>query len=236
MTTTNYDAAIDAMRSLQTEGDRWNLGEQLLVLVPRGVATDDRDKTTFAAIIEAATAQGVGGKFKPTTLRLYRDTAARWPKDQRVPNVSFSAHREAMVLNDVNSQVRTLNDLVKTHGAGNVTVSRVRDAVRIKQGKGAKPAKAETPVAFDAITDIKHGAPKLIAAIPSSTSSADLDKLNAGLSKALAYVDRLRAKAAAKASKAKRTATTPKAPVKKATPGAKARAAAAAKGDTRGLR
>jgi hypothetical protein len=224
---TATDDVIDAMRSLQTEGDRWNLAEKLLVLVPRG-------NNGFGDVLDLAAKAGVKGKFKPDTLRLYRDTAHRWPADQRVDNVSFSAHREAMVLNDVNSQVRTLNDLVKTHGASAVTVKRVREAVRIKQGKPAPKSKDDKSVAFDALADLQKGAPNIIAAITSSTTSDELDKLHAGLTKALGHVERLRTKAARKAQAAAKKAATPakaSGAVKKATPGAKARAA----GDTRGL-
>jgi hypothetical protein len=86
---------IDAMRSIQTEGERWHLAEELATVIPKG---DGEGTVTFATIIDQATSEGVAGKLSVTTLRLYRDTAKRWPKSKRVPNVSFSAHRTAMTL------------------------------------------------------------------------------------------------------------------------------------------
>src|SRR5262245_745493 len=82
---------IDAMRDVQTEGDRWHLAEALVAMLPQG-------SNGFQEIIDQASAEGVVGKLSANTLRLYRDTANRWPANRRVANVSFSAHREAMLL------------------------------------------------------------------------------------------------------------------------------------------
>lgn len=219
------DKVIDAMRSIQTEGDRWNLAEQLAYLIPSG-------SSGFGEVIEAATHEGVLGKLKENTLRLYRDTAIRWPSDDRVPNVSFSAHREAMVIGNTKEAARMLADLAKNGGAAQVTVANVRAAARVKMGKPpVAPKTTTTTKAVDVLADLKGGAPELIAALTTSTSTTDLDKVQAGLNKAIAHVERLRAKAARKAAAdAKKAPASKKAPATKAAPAAKKAA-----GDIRGL-
>jgi hypothetical protein len=204
---------IDAMRSIQNESDRWRLAEALAAQIPAGSATDE-----FKQIVDDATAAGVVGGLSVTTLRLYRDTANRWPADKRIPNVSFSAHREAMPLENVDAAAKILSDLVKTFGADKVTVAAVRRAVAVAKNRPlpvAKTAEATTAAKVDRTTaqvlaDIAAGAPQLIASID---GSADLDRLHAGLNKALAHVEKLRTKAA---QKAKRPAA--KAPARKPAP------------------
>ena len=225
---------IDAMRSIQTESDRWALAEALCKQIPEGAAG-------FDEIIDAATSAGVAGSLSVTTLRLYRDAAKRWPSDQRVPDVSFSAHREAMVLIPESGSTavaaKMLGDLAKTQGAAKVTVASVRKAVAVKQGKaipssGSSTASSTSTRALDVLDDVKKGAPQLIAAISPATESDDLDKLHAGLTKAIAHVERLRSKAAAKAKAASKKAS---APTTTAPATAKAKGARKAQGDLRGL-
>lgn len=232
---------IDAMRSIQNESDRWRLAEALAAQIPAGSATDE-----FKQIVDDAVDAGVVGGLSVTTLRLYRDTANRWPADKRVPNVSFSAHREAMPLEDVDAAAKMLADLVKTLGADKVTVSSVRRAVAVAKNRPLPDAKADAAAAVrvdrttaQVLADIAAGAPQLISAID---GTMELDRLHAGLNKALAHVEKLRTKAAAKA---KRPAA--KAPARKPAPkapaaGAKAPAATPRKrtprkptGDFRGL-
>ncbi len=235
---TNPAAVIDAMRSIQTEGDRWRLAEALATEIPTG-------NDGFAEIIDQATAAEVVGTLSATTLRLYRDTANRWPTDKRVANVSFSAHREVMVLDSMAQRTRMLNDLSKNLGPAKVTVAAVRKAVAVSQGKApAAPASANgsaSKATLDVLADVIAGSPALIKAISSTTSADDLDKLHAGLNKALAHVDRLRAKANAKATAAAKAAARPAAKVPATKPAAKAPAAKKAparrkaQGDLRGL-
>jgi hypothetical protein len=215
---------IEAMRSVQTESDRWRLAEILAKAVPDGTKG-------FAEIIDAANAEGVGGGLSVNTLRLYRDTAKQWPADKRVPNVSFSAHREVQVLPTTAAGVKVLTALVKAHGAGNVTVAEVRKAVKIQRGiapaeKAEGDAKAQPKAVLDILADLKAGSPALIAAIPARTQKDQLDQIHAGLVKALAHVEDLRGRAARAAAKkaaapsTRRTASTtakppaPKAPAK----------------------
>jgi hypothetical protein len=204
------DAVIDAMRDIQTEGDMWTLAERLVALVPTGTAG-------FGDVIDRATKAGVAGKLSANTLRLYRDTANRWPADKRVRNVSFSAHREAMVLPNISEAARMLNDLAKNGGPGKVTVGAVRKAVAVKQGRkptgraaqsGASGSTASVKYA-DILRDLQdNGGAAFIAAIPSSHTGNDLDKLHAGLNKVIAHVERQRAKIAraSAAATAKRAA------------------------------
>jgi len=226
-TTAQFDEVIDAMRSVQTEGDRWHLAESLAHLIPSG-------SSGFGDIIDAATHEGVVGKLSANTLRLYRDTAIHWPVDDRVPNVSFSAHREARRnVETTKEAAKMLQDLVKTVGTSKVTVASVRKAVAIKAGKAQpaqKPATTQSATAVDVLADFIAGAPKFIAAVKADTKSTDLDKLDAGLNKALAHVERLRQKAARKAQASKSSA-----PAKKAAPAAAKPAAKKATGDLRGL-
>lgn len=233
-------AVIDAMRSIQSEGDRWRLAEALVTEIPAG-------NDGFAEIIDQATAAQVAGSLSANTLRLYRDTANRWPADKRVANVSFSAHREVMVLDTMTQRTKMLNDLAKNLGPSKVTVAAVRKAVAVSQGKAPAAAASANGSAskatLDVLADVMAGSPELIKAVGSSTSADDLDKLQAGLNKALAHVDRLRAKANAKAAAAAKAAARPaaKTPAKPAArpSGSKAPArktpARKAQGDLRGL-
>jgi hypothetical protein len=240
---------IEAIRNIHTEGDSWKLAEALFVRIPDGLKG-------FQEILDQATAEGISGKLSTNTLRLYRDAAKRWPADKRVANVSFSAHREALNLpnSSIDGQAKMLQDLSKSLGSGKVTVASVRQAIRVKHPKpGAKPraggsagaVQPPTPIS-NVLADIANGAPQLIAAITGSTPESQLDKLQAGLNKALEHVEKLRMKAArTKANatkKASAASASPAAPTSKAngeTPskaeGAPAAPAGRRRGDLRGL-
>ena len=229
----DLEIVIDAMRDVQTEGDRWHLSEALAAMIPSGDAGFDK-------IIDEATAEGVIGNLSRNTLRLYRDTANRWPADKRVSNVSFSAHREAMALPSIDQAVKMLNDLSKTQGASKVTVASVRKAVAIKNGKqpstrsaGPSTTTAQGGKGLDVLRDLEGGGPQVITAIGNMTDSDRLDKLHAGLTKVIAHVEKLRAKAArAKAKTANgKTSTTTSAKPAEAKPASSRKGA----GDMRGL-
>ena len=194
---------IDAMRSIQSESDRWHLADALARQIPNGTK---EGSVSFATIIDEATKEGVVGKLNATTLRLYRDSANRWPSDKRLPGVSFSAHRAAESLQGgVDQQAKMLEDLVKKEGgAAKVTVAVVRRRIRAAQGGTVPtPAASTSKRAIEVLGDLMKGAPELIGAIGVNTASDELDKLHAGLTKAIAHVERLRAKAAQRATKAK---------------------------------
>lgn len=222
---------LDAMRSVQTESDRWNLAEALQKQVPTGLQG-------FSEIVDAATAAGVSGNLSITTLRLYRDAAVRWPASKRVPNVSFSAHREAMVLADIDQAAKMLGDLAKANGADKVTVSSVRKAIAVKQGKPTPaPRTTTTPkqqATLDVLGDLKNGAPQTIAAITAALPAAELDKLHAGLTKVIAHVERLRAKVA-RAQKPATPTTPAEPPTKQQSNGTKKAPVKKPQGDLRGL-
>jgi hypothetical protein len=206
---------LDKMRDVQTEGDRWELAEALAAAIPKGAGG-------FQVIIDEATQEGVLGNLRVNTLRLYRDTAQRWPASKRVPNVSFSAHREAMVLiaSDGNTSAaeKMLKDISKTLGPNKVTVAQVRKNIAISQGKVPKSKASATQPSqkqVDLLLDLRaNGGKELIAAIGNTTDTDLLDKLNASLTKVIAHVEKLRAKAARSKVAAKAKAPSTPAPTK----------------------
>jgi hypothetical protein len=209
---TGTDEVIEAMREIHTESDRWHLAEALHHRIPQGLKG-------FQEILDKANSEGVAGGLSVNTLRLYRDTAGRWPADKRVAEVSFSAHREVMALpnSSVDAQAKLLRDLVRSQGVGKVTVASVRKAVQVKSGKTPASRGKSQPAAGAATTqaavqmvnildDIMSGSPKLIAMIGATTSGSELNKLESGLNKAIAHVQALKMKAARKQASAKKVA------------------------------
>jgi hypothetical protein len=218
----NERHVLDAMRSIQTEGDRWQLAEALAAVIPTG-------SSGFESLVEKAAAEGIKTGLSLTSLRLYRDTANRWPTDMRVGGVTFSAHREAMVLEESHGMAeaaRMLADLKRTKDAEGkpLTVKSVREAIAVKQGRqipGAAAAAAAgqpTGKIADIIADLKAGGAELQAAIANDTPESDLDKLLAGLNKVLAHVDRLKIKHTRAAKAAATKAATPRTPASTTTP------------------
>jgi hypothetical protein len=227
---------LDAMRDIQTEGDRWHLADALVTLIPSG-------ETGFSELIDQATAAGVVGKLKVATLRLYRDTAKNWPAADRIANISFSAHREAVQLGSSKEGAKMLNSLAKSVGPANVTVAQVRKAVQIAQGKTPtartlqRAAGTSGTSSLDPIADlVNNSGKKIVALIPADMESSTLDDLIAGLNHVLAFAEDRRMKANRKAAS---KATAKAAPAAKtaaaaATPAPKKQTAAKA-GDLRGL-
>ena len=209
---------IDSMRDVSSEASRWELADALSSAIPTG-------PIGFEAIVKKAEEAGVLGNLSANTLRWYRDTAKIWPKSKRVPNVSFTAHREVERLKDKNGNfnsvlaVKTLKDVQDKHGK--VSVTEVRKAVRLlqkpkganNQKRGGTPAPNPVVAAVDILLDIKAGSPKLIKSIGPNTTKADLDKLKSGLSKALGHVEALQQRQATKAAPTAKAAApaTPKA-------------------------
>jgi hypothetical protein len=228
---------LDAMRSLQSESDRWTLAEALKAAIPAGL-------NGFDDLMRKATDEGVGGKLTKSTLRQYRDTAVRWPAGKRVKGVSFSAHREAMRGFDgksIDGAVKLLERLARQQGsASKVTTAEVRRAVQVLQGKPVTTQRgrndksagqpASGPQVSDALNDLKGGGSKLIAFIPASTDLNDLTKLQRGLAAVATHVDKLRAKKAQKNKPAQ-----PAVAAKKTAKPAAAASSKGAAGDLRGL-
>lgn len=226
----NTRPVIDALRSVQSESDRWVLAEKLLALIPSGEAG-------FQEIVDRAASEGIEGKFTAKTLSLYRNTAIKWPIDKRVDGVSFSAHREAQaVTGGISASIKLLNAQVKIAGSpSKVSVSEVRKAVRSANGKAPAPSarsggkSAAAQKVGDAVQDLKVGGKQLIATIDTATPASDLDAIHAGLNKVITHVERLRTKWAAKS---KAAAAAPKNGAK---PKVAPRKAAGGAGDLRGL-
>lgn len=195
-------AVIDAIRSFHTQNDRWQLADALEAQIPSG--TSGVGGVTFGDIIDAANKEGVLGKLSIKTLNLYRDTAVRWPINKRVANVSFSAHREAQALTGtVDDRADLLRDAVKNEGSPDkVTVASVRAAIRGTKGKPATTQPSGTIKGKASLGDLLKGGPDMIKAIGPNTPADELDKLHAGLTKVIAHVEKLRAKAAQRAAAA----------------------------------
>ena len=198
----NLDAVIDAMTDIQTEADRWVLAECLTVLIPSG-------SSGFDKIVDRATTDGVAGGFKAATLRQYRDTDVRWPKEKRVDKVSFTAHREAISVDGgVDVAAKMLSDMAKGPGGpGKVSAAAVRKAVSLKNKRpssrvnrtgpaGGSPGSA--PGGGD-LADVKAGGQKLIQEITAQMPLTELSEIKAGLGKILQHTERLIAKANQKA-------------------------------------
>jgi hypothetical protein len=198
---------LEAMRSIQSEGDRWELAEKLADLIPTGAVG-------FNVIVREASDAGVLGKLSEATLRMYRDTAVRWPAKDRVQHISFSAHREAMNLGNIKEAQKMLVDMANSSGADKVSVAKVRQAVAVKQGKVPPQRVAGNLVsapknAVVNLDDLRKGGKDLIAAIGVNRDSAELDELSAGLNKVLTFVERLRSKAQQKAKTSAKPAAAP---------------------------
>jgi hypothetical protein len=205
---------IDALRSVETEQERWQLADALAKQIPTGIRG-------FTEIVDAAKNAGVRGNLKPNTLRQYRDTSVRWPTKERVGGVSFTAHKAAQDAGSLADSKRVLEGILRKNaktGAG-VTVAEVKAAIAAKKGKpvvkgpgqGKKTGKAATaaaPVAqakaADIISDLVTNDGKLlIAAIPKDTPLAHLDKVITGLKKVLGHAERLQLQAQNKAAAGK---------------------------------
>ena len=239
---------LDAMREISTEGDLWFLAETLRDAIPKGEAG-------FRDLMDKAISEGVAGRQSAQTLRHYRDTAIHWPRNKRVAGVSFSAHRDAYHrLKDVDKAAALLNQLAKQpdakgrKGPDRVTVERVRQ--RVAAQKGVAPAPSSTRSSrsqqtaapqqppIDMLADLKAGGPKIIGQIPSGTLRGDLDKLQRGMNKVLAHVERLIAKAnAAKRPASANGNAAPATPISPSSPRAVKKTAGAQKrkGDLRGV-
>jgi hypothetical protein len=191
-----------AMRHIQSETERWILADALFEAVPHG-------EYGLGDLLEEAKQEGVAGKLSVTTLRLYRDTANRWPVASRIPGVSFSAHREAekgIKSLGATQVAKILQDMADANGPDKVTITAVRAAIAGRQGKSVTP---KSPATFDAVADLKKGGGALIKTITASMSVSDLEAVSDGLAKVMVHVNDLRAKAARNARKKAPKASTP---------------------------
>jgi hypothetical protein len=195
----SFDTVCDALRDVHDEASLWRLSDELVKIAPSGVASVDE-------VVAQAKLRGIPTK-STNTLRLYRDVAIRFPASERVPLVTFSAHREAIAIGDVKKARAVLEELVKRHGPAGVTVTTVKQAIGAATGN-VKPAKAQVVASkgyAEVAADLSKGGKKFIAALDSivGVDGVTLDGLHAGLSAVLTQVEVLRSKAARKAQAAK---------------------------------
>jgi hypothetical protein len=215
---------IDALRSVETETERWRLADALAKKVPTGLAG-------FDEILDVAKQRGIRGSLKRNTLRQYRDTAVRWPVRDRLPNVSFTAHKKAQDAGTLADAKRVLEGILKANAktGDGVSVAQVTAAINAKkgkttpkgkgQGKKGGPAPVAQAKAAEIISDLVTNEGKLlIAAIPKDAPLAHLDKVIAGLKKVLGHAERLQMQAQNKANAGKKqsSSSTPVTSIKKA--------------------
>jgi hypothetical protein len=204
----SYDSVCDAIKDVHDEASLWHLSDEIIKIAPAGVEAVDR-------VVEQAKARGIPVKSS-NTLRLYRDVAIRFPATERVPLVSFSAHREALVLGNSADARKLLLELVKQHTAEGVTVTTVKTAVGAKTGNVKAPTaagkgKAATAAALshsDIALDLCQGGKKFISSLDAmlAVNGVSLDAMHTGLTAVLTELEVRRSKAARKASAAKRPA------------------------------
>ena len=139
-----YEASVEALRTTQTQADKWRLADALLGDVPQG-----ESRTGFNGVIAAAEAAQVR-PLKIDTLRQYRDTAAKFPPEVRVPGVSFTAHRIAMRMAAKGlDAVKTLQDLAAVQGAENVSCKDVEDVYKALNPTPIVPDLTATPTSVE---------------------------------------------------------------------------------------
>jgi hypothetical protein len=197
-----YDTVCDALRDVHDEASLWKLSDELVKVAPAGVAAVE-------TVVAQAKVRGIPTK-SANTLRLYRDVAIRFPASERVANVTFSAHREAIVIGDSKAARKLLEELAKQHGAEGVSVTTVKQAIGAATGKVTKPATGKaagkgTSYSEVALDLCKANGKKFIAELDAMLTIADvtLDGLHVGLSAVPTEVETRRAKAARKAQIAK---------------------------------
>jgi hypothetical protein len=197
----SFDQVIDALKDVHDEASLWRLSDELVKIAPSGVESVEK-------VVAEAKRRGIPTK-SANTLRLYRDVAIRFPAAERVPLVSFSAHREAIAVGDVKKARKVLEELARQHGPEGVTVTTVKKAIGVVSGKPAVKAAPGTPVHAttfaDVAVDLSRGGKKFIAELDNmlGVNNVTLDGLHAGLAAVLAAVEARRSKAAQKAARDK---------------------------------
>jgi hypothetical protein len=205
-----FDTVCAAIRDVHDEASLWRLSDELVVIAPSGVKSVE-------AVVAQAEARDIPTK-SVNTLRLYRDVAIRFPVNERVSGVSFSAHRESLALPTLAESVQVLNDLKAKHGAAGVTVTTVKSAVQAATGKVAAPKASVKPQSAlaDVARDLSSGGKVFVSELDTliTLNGVTLDGLHAGLTKVLTAVEGKRSKAAAKAARAKAAPVKPVTPAK----------------------
>lgn len=198
-----FDTVCDALRDVHDEASLWRLSDELVKVAPKGVESVEQ-------VVAQAKVRGIPTK-SANTLRVYRDVAIRFPANERVPLVTFSAHREAIVIGDSLKARKVLEELSAKHGPAGVTVTTVRQAIGAATGKvpaAPKAGKAQSGYA-DIARDLSTGGKKFIAGLDEmlGVAGVTLDGMHVGLSAVLTQVEARRSKAARKAQAAPKNGT-----------------------------
>lgn len=224
-----YSGTVAAIRGYRSGSDQWAVADALLEEVSQG-----RNRSLFAAVRIATERAGVQ-PLSVSAMRQYRDCAARIPEADRIPGVTFSAHRNALAAPD---PLKVLGDLVAVHGPKGVTVAKVREAVNVANGTMNAPkvprtvnlSGVGTTALLSSVIDRETSDPSGVAADAAKISAEGLKVLQRIVTAAKAARKAKATKAATWGTKAK---TEAKAPAK--AKAAKAKAKARKGGDLRGL-
>lgn len=201
-----YGASVSAAGKIKTQEDRWDLADALLAEVGQGDA-----RAAFDEIERATREANEGEGFTANTLRQYRDVAAHWPPADRVPGVTFSAHKAALPYGDLAERKGLLGSLKAAHGKA--TVKAIGEAVAIKaQGPGAMVAPSASASATAPAPTTPEAAVAALGRFLAPMSEAEIARLVAGFDPttggAFPEIARLVAVAEkAKAAKAAKAAT-----------------------------
>lgn len=168
-------------------GHQWKLADALKAEVSQHMSHSEFDR------LETAITQAGYRPLSKSALRQYRDAAVFWSGDTpganaRVDGLSFTVHRVAIPAGRDAEQI--LRRLVKRHGADNVTVALVKQAVAVHLGKVeapkptgpgtiAQPATGRNPAAQPAPT-VDATTWEWIAATLVQGPSGDLGKVIGG--------------------------------------------------------
>lgn len=160
-TPSKFSQTLAALRA--GESASWELAYALKAEVAPGmVKAREQD---FGPVLAAIKAAGFERSYQ--TVRQYRLVGVFWPEADRVPGVSFSAHKEAMAgAKDSKSAARLIREVIASNGGGAkgkaaTTQSAVKakvaavNATRKAKGRGGR--KAATPKATVAQASVAKG-------------------------------------------------------------------------------
>lgn len=166
---TTFTKTIEALQARNR--NEWDVADALLVEVsPSRVGVRNSSKGTWEQLAQVLADEGI--EYSVSTLRQYRDAAAKWAPDNRVEGVSFTAHRYASKASDPVAVITNIKKL-----KGKVTTADVKAAVASPQSKSQKQ-KAATQIvraARKALVELKR--PEAKAAAATNTGLSELEDL-----------------------------------------------------------
>jgi hypothetical protein len=117
-----FDRTIEALRARGK--NEWDIADALLAEVtPSRVGISNQTMGTWEELAAVLAEEGI--EYSTSTLRQYRDTAAKWATDDRVEGVSFTAHRYATRANNPRELILRLKE-----SKGKATTEDVRSATQ----------------------------------------------------------------------------------------------------------